>query len=76
MSNASTTNYTGGKASGNAVANLFARIRSGLETRRIERAKRTQLMRELNSMTDRDLADLGLGRGDIDRIALGLPVHR
>ena len=71
----SPTRHTAADASGNALTNLFARVRSGLEARRVERAKRTQLMRELNSMTDRDLADLGLGRADIDRIALGLPVH-
>lgn len=72
----SITNHTAADASGNAISSLFARLRSGLDARRAERAKRTQLMRELNSMTDRDLADLGLGRADIDRIALGLPVTR
>ena len=71
----SPTNHTAAHASGNALTGLFARVRSGLDARKAARAKHAQLMRELNSMTDRDLADLGLGRGDIDRIALGLPVH-
>ncbi|MCC5966624.1 MAG: DUF1127 domain-containing protein, partial [Natronohydrobacter sp.] len=28
--------------------------------------------RDLNALTDRELADIGLNRGDIDRVAKGL----
>ena len=71
----SITGHATDQASDNAVATLFARIRSGMERRRVERAQRRQLMRELSSMTDRDLADLGLGRGDIASMVQGFKVH-
>ena len=71
----STMGQAAGQASDSRLATLFARIRSGMERRAVERAQRRQLMRELSSMTDRDLAELGLGRGDIDRVAAGLPLH-
>ncbi len=67
--------HTADQASDNAATTFFARIRSGLERRRVERAQRRQLMRELSSMTDRDLAELGLGRGDIASMARGLQIH-
>ncbi len=63
------------QASAKTVSALFARIREGFERRRVERAQRRQLMRELSSMTDRDLAELGLGRGDIASMVNGLQLH-
>ncbi len=71
----STMGQTAGQASDSRLGALFARLRSGMERRAAERAQRRQLMRELSSMTDRDLAELGLGRGDIDRVAAGLTLH-
>ena len=71
----SITGHADNHASDNAFATLFARIRTGLERRRVERAERRQLMRELSSMSDRDLAELGLGRGDIASMVQGLRVH-
>ena len=67
--------HAAGEASDNTLTKLFARVRNSMERRRVERAQRRQLMRELSSMTDRDLAELGLGRGDIDRVAAGLTLH-
>ena len=66
--------HTAHQASDNAVTALFARIRDGMERRRAERAQQRQVLRELSSMTDRELADLGLGRSDIGRVASGLPL--
>jgi len=44
---------------------LIARFFRALEARRVYRATRN----ELNSLTDRELNDIGIGRGDIERIA-------
>ena len=43
-----------------------------IEDRRAARARRavyTQTVRELGALSDRDLADIGIGRSDIRRIA-------
>ena len=34
-----------------------------------ERAERTRVYRELSALSDRDLADIGIGRHDVSRIA-------
>jgi len=36
-----------------------------------ERIEYQQTIKELNSLSDRELADIGIGRGDIVRIAKG-----
>ena len=48
---------------GNVVANLFARLSAWNDTR--------VTRRELNRLSDRELDDIGLCRGDIERIARG-----
>lgn len=48
---------------GNVVANLFSML-SAWNDARVTR-------RELNSLSDRELNDIGLARGDIERIARG-----
>ncbi len=76
MRNAFSINgHTADQTFGQTVSTLFARIRDGIERRRVERAQQRQLMRELSSMTDRDLAELGLGRGDVADMVHGLRVH-
>ncbi|MBB3711898.1 MAG: DUF1127 domain-containing protein [Limimaricola soesokkakensis] len=45
---------------------ITARIKTAFARNRAYR----QTQRELGMLTDRDLADLGIGRGDIQRIAL------
>jgi uncharacterized protein YjiS (DUF1127 family) len=49
---------------GAVVAKVFSVLAAWNEVR--------QTRRELNSLSDRELDDLGLGRGDIERIARGL----
>jgi uncharacterized protein YjiS (DUF1127 family) len=49
---------------GNVVANLFSML-SAWNDARVTR-------RELNSLSDRELNDIGVFRGDIERIARGL----
>ncbi len=49
---------------GNVVANLFSML-SAWNDARVTR-------RELNSLSDRELNDIGVIRGDIERIARGL----
>jgi uncharacterized protein YjiS (DUF1127 family) len=49
---------------GNVVANLFSML-SAWNDARVTR-------RELNSLSDRELDDIGVFRGDIERIARGL----
>lgn len=49
---------------GNVVATLFSML-SAWNDARVTR-------RELNSLSDRELNDIGLARGDIDRVARGL----
>ena len=71
----SITGHADNHASDSAIATLFARIRTGMERRRVERAQRRQLMRELSAMSDRDLAELGIGRGDFADMVQNLRVH-
>ncbi|RMC35072.1 DUF1127 domain-containing protein [Paracoccus alkanivorans] len=49
---------------GSVVANLASLIGSWNDTRKTRR--------ELNRLSDRELDDIGLTRGDIERIARGL----
>lgn len=49
---------------GNVVANIFSML-SAWNDARVTR-------RELNSLSDRELNDIGVFRGDIERIARGL----
>lgn len=56
---------THGQAGLRGFAALRARISLALQCRRIEE----QTHRELSSLSDRDLADLGIARCDIERIA-------
>ena len=49
---------------GNVVANLFAMLSAWNDTR--------VTRRELSRLSDRELDDIGLCRGDIERIARGL----
>lgn len=67
--------HTAEQSFGQTVSTLVARVRDGMERRRVERAQQRQLMRELSSMTDRDLADLGLGRSDIAGMVQSLRLH-
>lgn len=48
---------------GNVVANLFSKL-SAWNDARVTR-------RELNRLSDRELDDIGLCRGDIERVARG-----
>ncbi len=67
-----TPTFTSGYAS-SAGTSIFARIAEylGLSERIAARAARRQIMRELESMDDRELADLGIDRADFHRIARG-----
>jgi uncharacterized protein YjiS (DUF1127 family) len=49
---------------GNIVANLFSMLAAWNEARATRH--------ELNSLSDRELNDIGLTRGDIERVARGL----
>ena len=49
---------------GNVVANLFSMLSAWNDTR--------VTRRELSSLSDRELNDIGVFRGDIERIARGL----
>lgn len=49
---------------GNVVANVFSTLSAWNDARATRR--------ELNSLSDRELDDIGLGRSDIERIARGL----
>lgn len=49
---------------GNVVANVFSTLSAWNDARVIRR--------ELDSLSDRELDDIGLGRSDIERIARGL----
>jgi uncharacterized protein YjiS (DUF1127 family) len=49
---------------GNVVANLFSMLSAWNDARGTRR--------ELNSLSDRELNDIGVFRGDIERIARGL----
>ncbi len=51
---------------------LFARIRTLFQELQDQRAlhrEYTRTYNELNALSDRDLADIGIGRGDIDTLA-------
>jgi len=48
-----------------AVIDGFAAIRASLAAR----SERSRAYRELSSMSDRELADIGIGRSDISRVA-------
>lgn len=67
-----TPTFTSGYTSG-AGTSVFARIAAyfGLSERIAANAKRRQIMRELESMDNRELADLGIDRADFHRIARG-----
>jgi len=53
----------------NSILNFLSSIIEK-NTKRIELARRyRETYRELNSLNDRDLADIGINRGMIDRIA-------
>ncbi|WP_293573926.1 DUF1127 domain-containing protein [Phaeobacter sp.] len=55
-----------------ATSSLFARIRSGLQAIQDRRALSREYNRtlaELNALSDRDLADIGIGRSDIETLA-------
>ncbi len=66
-----TPTFTSGYTS--TGTSIFARIAEylGLSERLAASAERRQIMRELESMNDRDLADLGIDRADFHRIARG-----
>lgn len=49
---------------GPVVARLTAWVSASIEVR--------QTRRELSRLSDRELADIGLARGDIERVARGL----
>ena len=46
---------------------MFSKLLEGLRLRSVER----QTRRELNQLTDRELADLGLSRSDVERVISG-----
>lgn len=52
----------------NLFPGLFGRIRARLA----QHAAYTQTVRELSALSDRDLMDIGLSRGDIDSVARGV----
>lgn len=58
------SNAVGGFGFGPVVARLTAWVSASIEAR--------QTRRELSRLSDRELADIGLARGDIERVARGL----
>ncbi|SMX46700.1 DUF1127 domain-containing protein [Actibacterium lipolyticum] len=56
----------------NVETGLAHAVRNVIDTVRVARARRAAFnttFRELSALTDRDLADLGIHRGEITRIA-------
>jgi uncharacterized protein YjiS (DUF1127 family) len=53
------------------LSNRGTSIASRFQAWRERRRQINRITFELNSYTDRELADLGLGRGDIDQVARG-----
>lgn len=48
---------------------MFGRVGTDLAAYRARRARYNQVFNELHSLSDRDLNDLNIARGDIARIA-------
>lgn len=51
------------------ILGMFGRVRSDISAYRARRARYNQVYNELNTLSDRDLDDLNISRGDIARIA-------
>lgn len=52
-----------------ALRDVLREIATGLRAARARRAEAARVRRELASYSDRELADLGISRSDIDAIA-------
>jgi len=57
------------RAAGGNFADRLAAISKSVQTLMAQRRMFGQTFRELNALTDRELADLGIHRADIRRIA-------
>jgi uncharacterized protein YjiS (DUF1127 family) len=57
------------------VGGLLRNLGTLFAARRHQMAERARIRRELESYSDRELSDLGLGRGDIDAVASGLYIR-
>ena len=68
-----TTAWTDRNTTGQSLFNRIV-ARLGLAERMEARRKRLQMIRELESISDYHLAELGIDRRDIHRIAAGEPV--
>lgn len=55
---------------GTTLADRFASLRSSMADRRERRRMYTQTFKELNALTPRELADIGIAKSDIKRIAM------
>lgn len=68
--NTMTSDWTDRTSAGQSLFNRIVE-RLGLADRLEARRKRNQMIRELESISDYDLAELGIDRRDIHRIARG-----
>ena len=66
-----TTNLNQLFPSSESISIVWENLNKSLQTRK----KHRQTIKELNQLTDKDLADIGLCRGDINAVAKGSVDH-